>query len=65
MKGKKAAIEAAAKHIYEAKGKRLGKDFIGWNREPDHIKAEWRQDVRETIDAYERARGRTAVPGSV
>lgn len=47
------AIEAAAKRIYEIKGDRLGKDYIGWDKEPEEVKAEWRVDVRATIDAYE------------
>lgn len=49
------AIEAAAKHIYEVKGDRLGKAYIGWNSEPTEVQCEWMQDVRATIDAYERA----------
>lgn len=50
------AIELAARHIYETKGDRLGKNYVGWNREPEDVKEDWRRDVRETIDAYERAR---------
>ena len=49
------AIEAAAKSIYESKGDRLGKDYIGWDKEPDEVKADWRLDVRATIEAYEAA----------
>lgn len=49
------AIEAAAQHVYEIKGDRLGKDYIGWHKEPDEVKDEWRKDVRTTIDAYEVA----------
>ncbi len=47
------AIEFAAQHIYEEKGHRLGKDFIGWDKEPEGVKADWLIDVRATIDAYE------------
>lgn len=50
------AIEAAAKSIYEQKGDRLGKDYIGWELEPEKVKDDWRVDVRATIDAYETAR---------
>jgi len=49
------AIEVAARHIYEDKGDRLGKDYIGSEREPEEVKADWRTDVRATIDAYEAA----------
>ena len=51
------AIEVAARFIYENKGDRLGKDYIGWDKEPDDVKAEWRNDVRITINAYEAAFG--------
>ena len=51
-----AAIESAAKKIYEVKGDRLGKEYIGWDKEPDEVKDDWRVDVRATIDAYEAAR---------
>ena len=49
------AIESAAKAIYEQKGDRLGKDYIGWEHEPEEVKRHWRVDVRATIDAYEAA----------
>ncbi len=51
------AIEAAARFIYEAKGDRVGVNYVGWKREPKSVKDEWRQDVRETIEAYERELG--------
>jgi hypothetical protein len=47
------AIEHAARHIYADKAKRLHKDVVGWDAEPEEIKDEWRKDVRATIDAYE------------
>lgn len=49
------SIEAAAKAIYEGKGDRIGKDYIGWDNEPEEVKDGWRVDVRATIDAYEAA----------
>lgn len=52
------AIEAAAKSIYEQKGDRIGKDYIGWELEPEEVKDSWRVDVRATIDAYEKATAR-------
>lgn len=50
-----AAIEAAAQAIYEIKGDRKGIEYIGWDKEPDEVKDDWREDVRATIDAYEAA----------
>ena len=50
-----AAIEAAARAIYEIKGDRKGIEYIGWDREPDDVKEDWRTDVRATVDAYETA----------
>lgn len=49
------AIEIAAQAIYEAKGDRIGKDYIGWDKERDEVKDDWRVDVRATICAYEDA----------
>lgn len=51
------AIEAAARFIYEDKGDRKGIDYAGWHLEPESVKDAWREDVRATIDAYERALG--------
>lgn len=53
------AIEAAAKFIYEDKGDRKGIEYIGWHKEPEEVKDEWRRDVRATIDAYDAALVRT------
>lgn len=55
MTEREQAIETAARRIYEIKGDRLGKDYIGWDKEPDGVKDDWRTDVRATIDAYEAA----------
>ena len=55
MTKREQAIETAARRIYEIKGARLGKDYIGWDKEPYEVKADWRMDVRATIDAYEDA----------
>ena len=52
------AIEIASRAIYEQKGDRLGKNYIGWPAEPEEVKEEWRVDVRAAIDAYESALSR-------
>jgi hypothetical protein len=46
-------IEAAARRIYELKGDRLGKHYVGWVNEPQSVKDEWLADVRVSIDEYE------------
>jgi hypothetical protein len=51
------AVEAAAKHSYEHEGDRKGVFYIGWENEPEEVKAEWRGCVSEPIAAYLEARG--------
>lgn len=50
-----AALEAATKHIYEDKGDRKGVMYVGWEHEPEEVKAQWREDVRVSVEAYLRA----------
>lgn len=49
------AIEAAARHSYIYEGDRKGCSYIGWEREPEDIKQEWRESVVAVVDAYEAA----------
>ncbi len=46
------ALEAASKRIYEDKGDRKGVLYIGWDDEPESVKAQWRDDVRVSVEAY-------------
>lgn len=46
------ALEAATKAIYEDKGDRKGVNYVGWEHEPENVKAQWRVDVRFSIEAY-------------
>ena len=46
------ALEAAAQHSYEWEGDRRGISYAGWSLEPDAVKDEWRNSVREAVSAY-------------
>lgn len=46
------ALEAATKAIYEDKGDRKGVMYIGWEHEPEDVKARWRVDVRFSVEKY-------------
>jgi hypothetical protein len=46
------AIEAATQRIYEDKGDRKGVNYIGWEFEPEEVKAQWREDVSVSVVAY-------------
>jgi hypothetical protein len=54
------ALEAATKAIYEDKGDRKGVMYIGWDHEPEDVKAQWRVDVRFSVEKY-----LAALPGTV
>jgi hypothetical protein len=53
---KRLAIQAAARHVYEASALWRGKrGIVGWVSEPQDVKEEWIRCARETINAYEKA----------
>ena len=46
------ALEHAAQRSYEYEGDRKGCSYVGWDREPEDVKAEWRASVRTAVLAY-------------
>lgn len=51
------ALEAAAKRSYEFEGDRKHIAYVGWDNEPEDVKAEWRESVRVAVGAFQRATG--------
>lgn len=47
-----AALEEAARQSYEYEGDRKRISFIGWDREPEAVKSEWRASVVVAVRAY-------------
>lgn len=46
------ALDAAAKRSYEYEGDRKGISYVGWDHEPEEVKAEWRESVRQALLPY-------------
>lgn len=46
------ALDAAARRVYEDKGDRIGVIYVGWDAEPESVKAQWRADVSVSVSAY-------------
>lgn len=47
------SLEIAARRSYEYEGDRRGLSYVGWEREPEDVKAEWRSSVSTAIKAYQ------------
>ena len=56
------ALEHAAQRSYEYEGDRKGCSYVGWAREPEDVKAEWRASVRTVVLAYLSA---SPAPGAI
>lgn len=46
------ALEHAAQRSYEYEGDRKGCSYVGWDREPEEVKIEWRDSVGVAVAAY-------------
>ena len=59
------ALEHAAQRSYEYEGDRKGCSYVGWAREPEDVKAEWRASVRTAVLAYLATSPAAEIAGTV
>ena len=55
-----AAIETSAKHSYEYEGDRRFIKYVGWDNENEATKEEWRESIRQSVNAYLAALAQTS-----